>query len=49
MICGRSIIPYPRHSFSLPGERIDADAITYIKALRELGERVIGISEFGKL
>lgn len=50
MICGRSIIPYPPGiPLVCPGERIDADAITYIKALRELGERVIGISEFGEV
>lgn len=50
MICGQSIIPYPPGiPLICPGERIDADAIAYIKALRELDERVIGINEFGEV
>ncbi|MDD4565754.1 MAG: aminotransferase class V-fold PLP-dependent enzyme [Eubacteriales bacterium] len=50
MICGKSIIPYPPGiPLISPGERIDADAIAYIKTLRELGERVIGISESGEV
>ena len=50
MICGSSIIPYPPGiPLICPGERIDTDAITYIKALRDLGEKVIGVNELDEV
>jgi lysine decarboxylase len=46
MICAASIIPYPPGiPLICPGERIEADAIAYIQAMRDLGEKVIGVSE----
>ena len=49
MICAGSIIPYPPGIPLLcPGERIDADAIAYIQAMRDMGEKVIAaVSETG--
>lgn len=50
MICGSSIIPYPPGiPLICPGERIEADAIAYIQAMRELGEKVIGVNEHGEV
>lgn len=50
MICGSSIIPYPPGiPLICPGERIEADAIAYVQAMRNLGEKVIGINEFGEV
>ncbi|HYE69457.1 MAG TPA: aminotransferase class V-fold PLP-dependent enzyme [Anaerovoracaceae bacterium] len=50
MICGSSIIPYPPGiPLICPGERIEADAIAYIQAMRDMGEKVIGINEFGEV
>lgn len=50
MICGSSIIPYPPGiPLICPGERIDADAIAYIQAMRDMGEKVIGINELGEI
>lgn len=50
MICGSSIIPYPPGiPLICPGERIEADAIAYIQAMRELGEKVIGVNEYGEV
>ena len=50
MICGSSIIPYPPGiPLICPGERIEADAIAYIHAMREMGEKVIGVNEFGEV
>jgi arginine/lysine/ornithine decarboxylase len=50
LICGSSIIPYPPGiPLICPGERIEADAIAYIQAMRDLGEKVIGINEFGEI
>lgn len=48
MICGSSIIPYPPGiPLICPGERIEADAIAYVQAMRNMGEKVIGVNEFG--
>lgn len=50
MICGSSIIPYPPGiPLICPGERIEADAIAYIQAMRDMGEKVIGVSELGEI
>ena len=50
MICGSSIIPYPPGiPLICPGERIEADAIAYVRALREMGEKVIGVNEFDEV
>jgi len=50
MICAASIIPYPPGIPLLcPGERIEADAIAYIRALRDMGEKVIGVNEAGEI
>ncbi|MDO4834643.1 MAG: aminotransferase class I/II-fold pyridoxal phosphate-dependent enzyme [Bacillota bacterium] len=47
-ICAASVIPYPPGiPFICPGERISHEAIDYVKALREKGEKVIGINENG--
>lgn len=46
LICASSIIPYPPGiPLVCPGEKIDKEAIQYIKSLRENGEKVIGINE----
>lgn len=45
-IAAASIIPYPPGiPFLCPGEEITEDAIDYIRALREKGEKVIGVNE----
>lgn len=50
MICGSSIIPYPPGiPLICPGERIEADAIAYVQALRSMGEKVIGVSTSGEV
>jgi lysine decarboxylase len=50
MICASSIIPYPPGiPLICPGERIEADAIAYIQAMRDLGEKVIGVNELGEV
>lgn len=50
MICGSSIIPYPPGIPLLcPGERIEADAIAYVQSMRDMGEKVIGVNEFGEV
>jgi lysine decarboxylase len=50
MICASSIIPYPPGiPLICPGERIEADAIGYIQAMRDLGEKVIGVNELGEV
>lgn len=47
-ICAASIIPYPPGiPFLCPGERISREAIEYVKALRQRGEKVIGVNENG--
>ncbi len=49
-ICASSIIPYPPGiPFICPGERITAEVISYIKALREAGEKVIGVNAEGEI
>ncbi len=49
-ICGSSIIPYPPGiPLICPGERIEADAIAYIQAMRNMGEKVIGINEYSEV
>lgn len=48
LICAASIIPYPPGiPYICPGERITAEAITYIRNLRIRGEKVIGVDERG--
>lgn len=50
MICAGFIIPYPPGiPLICPGERIEADAVAYIKAMRELGEKVIGVNDLGEV
>lgn len=50
MIGAGSIIPYPPGiPLICPGERIEADAIAYVQAMREMGEKVIGVNEFGEV
>ena len=49
-ICASSIIPYPPGiPFICPGERITEEVITYIKALRDAGEKVIGVNAEGEI
>ena len=48
LVCASSVIPYPPGIPSIcPGEKISREAIDYIKALRERGEKVIGLNEDG--
>jgi lysine decarboxylase len=50
MICASSIIPYPPGiPLICPGEKIEADAIAYIQAMRQIGEKVIGVNELGEV
>ncbi len=45
-ICAGSIIPYPPGiPFICPGEEITEEAVTYVKALRDEKEKVIGVTE----
>lgn len=47
-ICAGSIIPYPPGiPFVCPGEEITGDIVTYIRALRHDGEKVIGVNDRG--
>ena len=49
-ICASSIIPYPPGiPLVCPGEMLDKDTIAYIKALRDAGEKVIGVNENGEV
>lgn len=49
-ICASSIIPYPPGiPLVCPGEMLLADTIAYIKALRDAGEKVIGVNEKGEV
>lgn len=49
-ICASSIIPYPPGiPFICPGERITDEVISYIKALRDAGEKVIGVNADGEI
>jgi len=50
MICASSIIPYPPGiPLICPGEKLNAETLNYIKTLRELGEKVIGVNEQGEI
>lgn len=47
-VCALSVIPYPPGiPLVCPGEVFDKEVITYIKTLREKGEKVIGLDEEG--
>ena len=47
-VCASSIIPYPPGiPIVCPGEVIDEDVIEYVKARREAGEKVIGLTAEG--
>jgi len=49
-ICASSIIPYPPGiPLVCPGEKLDAETIEYIKTLRELGQKVIGVTAQGEI
>lgn len=49
-VCGSSIIPYPPGiPIICPGEVIDQEILTYVKELREKGEKVIGIDDQGRV
>ncbi|MGI6733275.1 MAG: aminotransferase class I/II-fold pyridoxal phosphate-dependent enzyme [Anaerovoracaceae bacterium] len=49
-ICASSIIPYPPGiPLVCPGEILEADTIAYVKALRDAGEKVIGVNEKGEV
>lgn len=49
-ICASSIIPYPPGiPLICPGEKIEKEDIDYVRALREAGEKVIGINEAGEV
>ena len=48
LVCASSIIPYPPGiPYVCPGERLTAEAISYVHALRSRGEKVIGVDERG--
>ncbi len=50
LICASPISPYPPGiPLVCPGEKIDAEIIAYIKALRDGGQDVIGINEKGEI
>ena len=49
-ICASSIIPYPPGiPLVCPGEEITEEVISYVKALREEGEKVMGITDRGEV
>ena len=49
-ICAGSVIPYPPGiPFICPGEMISSEAIEYVAALRNAGEKVLGITETGEI
>ncbi len=49
-ICASSIIPYPPGiPLICPGEKMTEEDIAYIRALREAGEKVIGVNEKGEV
>ena len=49
-ICASSIIPYPPGiPLVCPGEKLNAETIDYITALKKLGEKVIGVTERGEI
>ena len=48
LVCAASIIPYPPGiPIACPGEILTQDMVMYIKRLREMGEKVIGVSDEG--
>ncbi|MDR3102710.1 MAG: aminotransferase class I/II-fold pyridoxal phosphate-dependent enzyme [Methanocalculaceae archaeon] len=49
-ICASSIIPYPPGiPFVCPGEMLTGEVISYIQKLREAGEKVIGVNDYGEI
>ena len=49
-ICASSIIPYPPGiPLICPGEKIAREDIEYVRALREAGEKVIGVNDAGQI
>jgi len=49
-ICASSLIPYPPGiPLVCPGEEITEEMISYVKALREDGEKVMGITDQGEV
>lgn len=49
-VCAGSIIPYPPGiPFVCPGEEISGETCIYIKALRDAGEKVIGVNDKGQV
>ncbi|MEG1584927.1 MAG: arginine decarboxylase, partial [Anaerovorax sp.] len=50
LICAGSLIPYPPGiPIVCPGEKLDAEMLTYLKTLRNQGEKVIGINSSGEI
>lgn len=50
LVAAASIIPYPPGiPLACPGEVLDREVLEYAKNLRSMGEKVIGISEDGKI
>ncbi len=49
-ICAGSLIPYPPGiPFVCPGEEITGEMIAFVRALREDGEKVIGVTDRGEV
>lgn len=49
-VCAASVIPYPPGIPILcPGEIMEKSALDYVKALREAGEKVMGIDDLGRV
>ena len=49
-VCAGSIIPYPPGIPLLcPGEVITKELVDYVKKLRSMGEKVIGVSSAGEI
>ena len=50
MTCAASIIPYPPGiPLACPGEILTDEIVNYVLRLRELGEKVIGVSDKGEV
>jgi lysine decarboxylase len=48
LVCAGSLIPYPPGiPLACPGEVITSEMIEYVKKLRSMGEKVIGVSSEG--
>ena len=48
LVCAGSLIPYPPGiPLACPGELITSEVIEYVKKLRSMGEKVIGVSSEG--